>query len=189
MSTKLIGEVNLTMRYTNITNPSGTIIRYRYHRFMPVRIRLSRPSSKKSSLVEALRARILPSHFPPLCSQGEPPDRSSLRVLNKHGYCYASSTITHFSQAGGACWGSHCARSTRAFPGPRVARAQEPEQAVASLIVIFPHFAPKGSGQGCPLLRASDEHSFIVRVLRARRAPGHSPLPFSPLTEVPPTWL
>ena len=27
---------------------------------------------------------------------------------------------------------------------------------------------------GCPRLRASDEHSFIVRVLRARRAPGHS---------------
>ena len=31
-----------------------------------------------------------------------------------------------------------------------------------------------GSGQGCPLLRASNEHSFTVRVLRARRAPGHS---------------
>ncbi len=32
----------------------------------------------------------------------------------------------------------------------------------------------KGSGQGCPLLRASNEHIHIVRVLRARRAPGHS---------------
>ena len=31
-----------------------------------------------------------------------------------------------------------------------------------------------GSGQGCPLLRASNEHSFIVRVLRARRAHGRS---------------
>ena len=30
------------------------------------------------------------------------------------------------------------------------------------------------SGQGCPLLRASNEHSFTVRVLRARRAPGRS---------------
>ena len=30
----------------------------------------------------------------------------------------------------------------------------------------------KVSGQGCPLLRASDEHILIVRVLRARRAPG-----------------
>ena len=33
----------------------------------------------------------------------------------------------------------------------------------------------KGSGQGCPLLRASNEHIPIVRVLRARRAPGRSP--------------
>ena len=32
----------------------------------------------------------------------------------------------------------------------------------------------KGSGRGCPLLRASNEHSFTVRVLRARRAPGRS---------------
>jgi len=31
-----------------------------------------------------------------------------------------------------------------------------------------------GSGQGCPLLRASNEHRFIVRVLRARKAPGRS---------------
>ena len=32
----------------------------------------------------------------------------------------------------------------------------------------------KGSGQGCPLLRASSDHRFIVGALRARRAPGHS---------------
>jgi len=31
-----------------------------------------------------------------------------------------------------------------------------------------------GSGRGCPLLRASNEHILIVRVLRARRAPGRS---------------
>ena len=43
-----------------------------------------------------------------------------------------------------------------------------------------PHTSHKGSGQGCPLLRASNEHILIVRVLRARRAPGRSPLPFSP---------
>ncbi len=36
----------------------------------------------------------------------------------------------------------------------------------------------KGSGQGYPLLRASDEHSFIVRVLRARRAALATPSPF-----------
>jgi hypothetical protein len=42
-----------------------------------------------------------------------------------------------------------------------------------------PYTSLKGSGRGCPLLRASNEHSFIiVRVLRARRAPGRSPLPF-----------
>src|SRR6185295_19093377 len=32
----------------------------------------------------------------------------------------------------------------------------------------------QGSGRGFPRLRTSDEHSFIVRVLRARRAPGRS---------------
>jgi hypothetical protein len=32
----------------------------------------------------------------------------------------------------------------------------------------------KGVAEGCPLLRASNEHSFTVRVLRARRAPGRS---------------
>ena len=32
----------------------------------------------------------------------------------------------------------------------------------------------EGSGRGCPLLRASNEHRFTVRVLRARRAPGRS---------------
>src|SRR5438270_12159971 len=31
-----------------------------------------------------------------------------------------------------------------------------------------------GSGQGCPQLRASDEHRFTVRVLLARRALGRS---------------
>jgi hypothetical protein len=31
-----------------------------------------------------------------------------------------------------------------------------------------------GSGRGCPFLRASNEHILIVRVLRARRAPGRS---------------
>ena len=34
-----------------------------------------------------------------------------------------------------------------------------------------------GERPGCPLLRASNEHSFIVRVLRAKRAPGRSPPP------------
>ena len=41
------------------------------------------------------------------------------------------------------------------------------------------HTSLQGSGRGCPLLRASNEHSFTVRVLRARMAPGHSLLSFS----------
>jgi hypothetical protein len=40
----------------------------------------------------------------------------------------------------------------------------------------------KGSGQGCPLLRASNEHILIVRVLRARRAPGRFLPPISSFT-------
>ena len=44
----------------------------------------------------------------------------------------------------------------------------------------FLYTSRQGSGRGCPLLRASDEHSFIVRVLRARRAPGRSlPIPLA----------
>jgi hypothetical protein len=37
-----------------------------------------------------------------------------------------------------------------------------------------PYTSLSGSGRGCPLLRASNEHIPIVRVLRARRAPGRS---------------
>ena len=43
--------------------------------------------------------------------------------------------------------------------------------------LLIPYPSLKRSGRGCPLLRASDEHSFIVRVLRARRAPGRSSPP------------
>ena len=38
----------------------------------------------------------------------------------------------------------------------------------------FLYTSLRGSGRGCPLLRASNEHRFTVRVLRARRAPGYS---------------
>src|SRR4026209_536017 len=44
-----------------------------------------------------------------------------------------------------------------------------PSKGLPTLIVFL-----KGSGRGCPLLRASNEHILIVRVLRARRAPGRS---------------
>jgi hypothetical protein len=36
------------------------------------------------------------------------------------------------------------------------------------------HTSLKGSGRGCPLLRASSDHCFTVGALRARRAPGRS---------------
>ena len=39
-----------------------------------------------------------------------------------------------------------------------------------------PYTFLKGSGRGCPLLRASSDHRFIVGALRARRAPGRSSL-------------
>jgi hypothetical protein len=44
---------------------------------------------------------------------------------------------------------------------------------------------------GCPLLRASDEHSFIVRVLRARRAPGRSSFSYCWIAESShlPSWI
>jgi len=37
-----------------------------------------------------------------------------------------------------------------------------------------PYTSLKGSGRGCPLLRASSDYCFIVGALRARRAPGRS---------------
>jgi len=56
---------------------------------------------------------------------------------------------------------------------------KRPVQQVRSENLPTPHTSHKGSGRGCPLLRASNEHILIVRVLRARRAPRRSPLPFS----------
>jgi len=53
---------------------------------------------------------------------------------------------------------------------------KRPVQQVRSENLPTPHTSHKGSGRGCPLLRASNEHILIVRVLRARRAPGRSHL-------------
>ena len=70
--------------------------------------------------------------------------------------------------------------SNEGSPRPRVARAQETFDSFLSQLHspnedrLIPIVSPGRSGQGCPLLRASGEHCFIVRVLRARRAPGHS---------------
>jgi ribosomal protein L30/L7E len=66
----------------------------------------------------------------------------------------------------------------RALPHPPPPRGTEtrslPVARAFRLLTLF----LGGSGQGCPLLRASNEHIRIVRVLRARRAPGHSLSPF-----------
>ena len=51
------------------------------------------------------------------------------------------------------------------FPG----RAISPGEGLPTFYTFL-----KGSGQGCPLLRASSDHCFIVGALRARRAPGRS---------------
>src|SRR5207244_11989679 len=51
------------------------------------------------------------------------------------------------------------------FPGRAICPGQG--------LLVFPT-SPSGEQPDCPSLRASNEHSFIVRVLRARRAPGRS---------------
>lgn len=45
------------------------------------------------------------------------------------------------------------------------------QQGLTENFLIF-HISLKGSGRGYPLLRVVNEHSYIVRVLRTRRAPG-----------------
>jgi hypothetical protein len=48
---------------------------------------------------------------------------------------------------------------------------KKPVQQVRSENLPTPHTSHKGSGRGCPLLRTSSDHCFIVGALRARRAP------------------
>ena len=75
--------------------------------------------------------------------------------------------------------GSQGERSTRGVHG----RALREQRRLSSLFSpyctrrtsIASFFSsPTEEWPGCPLLRASDEYCFIVRVLRARRAPGRS---------------
>ena len=55
--------------------------------------------------------------------------------------------------------------SPRDAPSPKQGRSEN---------LPTPYTSLKGSGRGCPLLRASSDHCFIVGALRARRAPGRS---------------
>src|SRR5512144_594258 len=61
---------------------------------------------------------------------------------------------------------SHCARPTRGAL----------DRALREHILIL-CISLKRSGRGCPSLRASSDHRFIVGALRARKAPGRSPPP------------
>ena len=73
-------------------------------------------------------------------------------------------------------WGlmmSYCARLSHPPPTGTPRRAKNPVEGLPMLS------SPLVKGvRGCPLLRASNEHCFTVRVLRARRAPGRSLLFF-----------
>ena len=91
---------------------------------------------------------------------------------------------------GASCLVSHCARPTRgvcdrALRGVHGAKNNERHARVfreANRPLLFPalsfsHPSP-GNGRVALQLRASDEHCFIVRVLRARRAAGRSRYPY-----------
>jgi hypothetical protein len=71
----------------------------------------------------------------------------------------------------------HCARPLVVLPIP-IPTKQGSEELLTAAVergsFTSRNFSLKGSGQGCPLLRASNEHFLNVRVLRARRAPGRS---------------
>ena len=84
-------------------------------------------------------------------------------------------------------FGGRALREQRKLPRPCI-----PPSETARCTSTGNHQAPspsllqpstKGSGRGCPSLRASDEHILIVRVLRARRAPGR-PYPLPPSSPV-----
>ena len=72
---------------------------------------------------------------------------------------------------------SHSSETAR---GANTGNHQAPHLSLFSSFV-FPRIGE--SGQGCPRLRASNEHILMVRVLRAKRAPGcillplHNPAP------------
>ena len=80
------------------------------------------------------------------------------RALHEHrrpsSLPFPSCLFLPLSQAWRPCW-FHCGRRTRPW--------------------YFPTPLFKGSGQGCLRLRASNEHIPIVRVPRARKAPGRFP--------------
>ncbi len=73
------------------------------------------------------------------------------------GYCYAGreSTLKHM-----LCGGNFLTRP----PTSTLRHASSPGEGLPIFTTL-----PSGEQPDCPSLRASDAHSFIVRVLRARR--------------------
>ena len=103
------------------------------------------------------------------------------RARGRSGYPSHPSKLARCPFRGGAD-GSSIARVQRGESATaRCASTEDPSASTLKPPTFLPSppLIRKGSGRGCPLLRASNEHILIVRVLRARRAPRRSPLPFS----------
>jgi len=69
-------------------------------------------------------------------------------------------------------WGLISPTARNVLTRPPIGTPRRANSPGEGLLILFT--SRYGSGQGCPLLRASNEHSFTVRALRARRAPGRS---------------
>ena len=85
--------------------------------------------------------------------------------------CLAS--FTHFTLQRKACWVSHCAKLPRSPTHWHAETRQHPNEGLLFSPLHDRTFCPSESPD-YPSLRASNEHGFIVRVLRAKRAPGRS---------------
>src|SRR4029077_7701260 len=88
-------------------------------------------------------------------------------------------SLLAFSSRKGGLLASHCARPTSTF---RACALREHRRPTLSFLFFptLPSFSPLyplGESPDCPSLRASNEHSFIVRVLRARRMVWRLPCP------------
>ena len=90
--------------------------------------------------------------------------------------CMFPPSLLTFSSREGGLFGLPLRASNEHLSSVRVARAQEANRPPIPSLSFFP-LRPQGEPPDCPSLRASDEHSFIVRVLRARRMVWRFPIP------------
>jgi hypothetical protein len=114
------------------------------------------------------------------CQLGESARQHTVSSLRRQCGCAQSSAYSTPSKRGGR-FGLHCAQPSyppnplarrdvpftyaRAFSGRALREHRSPVPRFRSSL----HPPASGKWPDCPLLRASDEHCFIVRVLRARR--------------------